>query len=104
MENKTPEIEIIVPVNNVQTKPTQVIIVQNRKSVGLAFILTFFFGPLGMLYSTVAGGIIMFFLSIIIAIVTFGFGLFITWPVCIIWGTIAASQSNANIQRINTRS
>ena len=62
------------------------------------------FGPLGMLYSTVAGGIIMFILSIIIAIVTFGFGLFITWPVCIIWGTLAASQSNAQIQRINTRS
>ncbi|MEW7401323.1 hypothetical protein AB2S31_13830 [Elizabethkingia anophelis] len=104
MENKTPETEIIVANNDVQPKITQVIIVQNQKSVGLAFILTFFFGPLGMLYSTVAGGIIMFILSIIIAIVTFGFGLFIKWPVCIIWGTLAASQSNAQIQRINTRS
>lgn len=42
MENKTPETEIIVANNDVQPKITQVIIVQNQKSVGLAFILTFF--------------------------------------------------------------
>ena len=30
-----------------------VVVVQRRKSVLLALVLTFFFGPLGMLYSTV---------------------------------------------------
>lgn len=63
------------------------------KSVLLAFVLTFFFGPFGVLYSTVVGGIVMLFLCLIIGTLTIGFGLVLLWPICIIWGTVAAACS-----------
>ncbi|MFW5694710.1 MAG: hypothetical protein ACOCYB_06055 [Alkalispirochaeta sp.] len=67
------------------------------KSVGLSIILTFIFGPLGMFYSTIIGGLVMMVLSIVLAIPTFGFGLLITWPVSIIWGALAVRSHNRKL-------
>lgn len=80
-----------------------IIVTQNKKSVALSLVLTFFFGPLGMLYSTVAGGIIMFFIAIVVGLFTFGIGLFFLWPIQMIWAAIAASNHNSknNTQVIN---
>lgn len=72
----------------------QQIVVKTQKSVGVALILAFLFGPLGMLYSTIAGGIIMLIVTGFVAIFTLGFGLLITWPVCMIWAAIAANSYN----------
>jgi hypothetical protein len=74
--------------------PVMPIIVAPQKSVGLSLVLTFLFGPLGMFYSTVGGALAMLVISFIVAIITFGIGLMITWPVCMIWGAVAASQYN----------
>lgn len=82
-------------VKNMDTQ--KIIIIESRKSIGVAFLLTFFFGPFGMLYSTVVGGIIMLIASVVVGLVTFGFGVFITWPICIIWGMIAADNHNKRI-------
>ena len=38
---------------------TTVVTIAHPKSVGVALLLTLFFGPLGMLYSTVSGALIM---------------------------------------------
>ena len=62
------------------------------KSVGVAFLLTFLFGPLGMFYSTVSGALIMCLVTLLAAAGTAGAALFITWPICIIWGCVAASN------------
>ncbi len=70
------------------------VIVGKQKSVGVAFLLAFLFGPLGLLYASVTGGIVMFILGILIAIVTFGFGLIFVWIGCIIWAIIAANNAN----------
>lgn len=75
----------------------QYIIVKSNKSVGVALILTFLFGPLGMLYSTISGGIIMLVISIIVGVVTLGFGLLLTWPVCMIWAAVAANNHNQKL-------
>lgn len=64
------------------------------KSVLVAFLLAFFLGPLGMLYATVSGGLIMMVVSIVVGIFTLGFGLVVTWPICVIWACIAASNQN----------
>lgn len=64
------------------------------KSVAIAFILTFLFGPLGMLYSTVAGAVVMLLVSVVAAVVTLGLSVIITWPICILWGCLAASSYN----------
>ena len=39
--------------------PPQMVMMQQPKSLGLAIALTIFFGPLGLLYATVKGGVIM---------------------------------------------
>jgi hypothetical protein len=67
------------------------------KSVGVALLLTFFFGPLGMLYSTVTGALVMIVVSIVLGVFTLGFSFLVTWPVCMIWGTMAASTHNQKV-------
>lgn len=73
------------------------------KSVGLAIILSFLFGPLGMLYVTVNGAVVMFLVNLVIGLMTFGFGLFLTWPICVVWAVVAANSHNAQLTHGVTR-
>ena len=68
------------------------------KSVGAALVLTFLFGPLGLLYSSVLGGILLLVLSFLVAVLTFGLGLVVIWPVAMIWAAIAASNQHSRYQ------
>jgi|GEM_PF-2540669 len=72
----------------------QVIIVQTPKSVWLAVVLAFFFGPLGLLYSSRFGAIFMFLVCIIGGYFTFGLILLIMAPICALWAYIAAKDFN----------
>lgn len=88
--------------------PAPVVMLAPEKSIGIAFLLTFLFGPLGMLYSTVVGALVMLGIEAIVTVVgwflvaaTFGFGLvilvpgyFLIWVACILWGCLAASGHN----------
>ncbi len=79
---------------------TTVVMMQPRKSVGVALVLTFFFGPLGMFYSTVSGALIMLavlvFGGMFVGVVTLGLAWLVWWPfvwvVSMIWGCLAAGQ------------
>lgn len=75
----------------------QVVVVSPTKSVGISILLTVLFGPLGMLYSTVSGAVIMIIVSIVAAIFTFGIGLLVTWPICVVWGAVAATSHNKKL-------
>lgn len=77
--------------------PTSVVVVQETRSVGVSLLLTFLFGPLGMLYSTIPGALVMIVVSVVLAIFTLGFSLMITWPVSMIWGALAASAHNQRV-------
>jgi hypothetical protein len=74
-----------------------VVNVGSRKCVAGAVILAFLFGPLGMLYATVPGGLIMMVISVLIAIPTLGVGLLITVPAGMIWAGAAASGHNSRL-------
>lgn len=76
--------------NSQTVSNTTYVIVKSQKSVGVALLLTFFFGPLGMLYSTVKGAIVMFFVTLIALVFTLGIGCLFTWPICMIWAAMAA--------------
>jgi hypothetical protein len=78
----------------VQVVPTAYVIARPPKSVGAAILLTFLFGPFGMLYSTVPGALIMMVVSLVLAVPTAGISVFITWPICVIWGAVAAQSYN----------
>ena len=69
----------------------------NHKSVLLSLVLTFFFGPLGMLYSTVVGAAVMLVLYLAIGIPTLGWGLAALHPIAMIWGAWAAHNANSQL-------
>jgi hypothetical protein len=80
-----------------------VIIVASTKSTGLAIILALFFGPLGLLYSSVLGAILMFIAYIaviIVGVLTFGIGFFLLLfihPICAVWAALAAISHNKKL-------
>ena len=84
---------------NFASQPTggsnTIIVVSHAKSLALAIILALFFGPLGLLYSTVKGAVIMFFVNIVVGVLTIGVGLFITWPIGVVWAAMATNAHNA---------
>lgn len=83
-----------------QTTPvsqTNIVIVGKAKSTGTAFILAFLFGPLGLLYATVPGGLIMIVLALILFFVLPLVGPIITWIVSIIWAVAAANAANSKL-------
>jgi hypothetical protein len=81
----------------VAVQQTTVIQVGSQKSVAGAVLLALFFGPLGMIYATVPGALIMLFINIFVAIVTLGLGLLLTLPICAIWAGVAASSHNKRL-------
>ena len=80
-----------------QHLPPQVIIVKPLKSVGVAIALSFVFGPLGMLYSTIIGAVVMFFVNVFALLLTAGLGFILTWPAGMVWAAMAASNHNKNL-------
>lgn len=90
-----------------------------QKSVGVAFLLTFLFGPFGMFYSTVTGALVLLVISVVLSLVaglliglislaTFGLGAFLMilaplaglpiWITSMIWGCLAASHHNDRVR------
>jgi hypothetical protein len=86
----------------VAVQQTTVIQMGSQKSVVGAVLLALFFGPLGMLYATVSGALIMFGISFLVAIVTLGLGLLFIGPICAIWAGISASNYNNRLQGMST--
>jgi hypothetical protein len=60
------------------------------KSPGLAVLLCLLFGPLGMLYTTVGGALVMLVIAVPLALLTGGLSLCLTQPICVLWGLWAA--------------
>ena len=82
---------------------TTVVTVSPPKSVGVALLLTFFFGPFGMFYSTVSGAVIMLVVLFVggffAGILTLGLAWFVwgplVWFASMVWGCVAASNQPA---------
>lgn len=74
------------------------------KSAALAVILAFLFGPLGMLYSTVTGALVIFCINlvvIVIGVLTVGFGFllgFCTWIAGMVWAYTATEDFNRKLR------
>lgn len=73
---------------------TTVIQVGTPKSVLGAVLLALFLGPLGMIYATPVGALVMFVVNVIIIFPTLGLGLLVTVPLGAIWAGIAAGNHN----------
>lgn len=55
----------------------------------LALLLVVLFGPVGLLYTSVRGGVALILVALVGAIFTMGFAPLAVWPVCILWVLIA---------------
>jgi len=64
------------------------------KSVVLALVLTFFLGPVGLLYASVAGALALIVFAAAAVVPTMGFCLIFVWPASMAWGVIAASNKH----------
>ncbi len=85
-------------------QPNKPVVVTPTKNIGLAIFLTIVFGPLGMLYSTIPGAIVMCLASgvaFIAGIATFGLSLILLvpllWIISIFWAAGAASAYNRRL-------
>ena len=98
-EQAVPAQEVPTPQPQVQTKVVKKVVVADTKSVLLAVVLAFCFGPLGILYSSITGAIVMFIFGAIITIITLGYGAFILWPICALWAFFATRSHNSRLRR-----
>lgn len=78
-----------------------VVVVKPPKSVGLAVVLAFFFGPFGMFYATTTGALVILAIDLIvlgpITVLTLGIGgvlYFAPWIAGMIWAGMAVNSSN----------
>lgn len=72
-----------------------------RKSLLLSGLLTLVLGPLGMLYTTIFGFLVMAVVFTIVGILTLGQGLPVVWPLCILWGVWSGHRYNERQRRIH---
>lgn len=77
---------------------------QPFKSVAVAILLALFLGPIGLLYSTFWGGVIMFFISfILLAAMTVNSAIaplvLIAWIICSFWTVRACNRYNKNLMK-----
>jgi|GEM_PF-2824207 len=89
-----PPTQNIYITQQVQQSAPAVVMLSPPQSVVTALVLTFFFGPLGMLYSTVLGAVVMIVAALVIGPLTLGIGLFLIWPLSMVWGAMAAANAN----------
>lgn len=77
----------------------KVLIVNAKKSTVLGLILAFFFGPLGLLYSTVLGGVIMIAVAIVAFFILPVIGPIIAWMISFIWAFVTLILYNGKVKR-----
>ena len=66
-------------------------VAEQSKSAVVAVLLTFLFGPLGLLYVSVPASLIMLVATFLLGTLTFGIGALLAWPICMIWAGVAAA-------------
>ncbi|MEE4248392.1 MAG: hypothetical protein V2I33_23655 [Kangiellaceae bacterium] len=81
------------------TPEVTVVQLDRAKSVFAAVVLAFLFGPLGLLYASIPGGIIMTILALITLPLTAFFAALVIWPICMIWAVVAALRSKSKLRK-----
>ena len=76
------------------TASVKTVVAISTKSTGISLLLTFLFGSVGMLYSTITGAIIMMVVELVVGFMTFGIGLIFTHLICMVWGVMAVKSYN----------
>lgn len=70
----------------------------HQKNLVLALILAALFGPFGLAYATVPGAMAALIIGIGLAVFTFGIGIFLVWPISVIWAALAVTSHNKKVK------
>ena len=70
----------------------------NRKDPGIAFLLAFLFGPIGFLYASVLGGVILILIAIGFAVTDFWPLNTLLWFSCAVSAPFAAADVNKKLR------
>jgi hypothetical protein len=63
-----------------------------RKNPWVAALFALLFGPLGMLYSTATGALVMCVMYVLLLFIAGGRLAWAVWPICIFWAAMAARE------------
>lgn len=67
------------------------------KSVAGALLFCVFLGPVGLLYSSLLGGIVMIVLGFVVACTKLMISLTVVWLISCVWGVAAVNHYNKKI-------
>ncbi len=70
------------------------------RSIAGALLFCVILGPIGMLYSTVTGGVVMMVLAVLVVRVKLPMLLILIWLLSCIWGVAAANYYNNRLARV----
>lgn len=76
------------------SQPINTTVIVKQKSAGLAFLLVFLFSPLGLLYASILGGVVMFFVGLIFFFILPLIAPILCWIVCIVWAIVGSQNAN----------
>jgi uncharacterized membrane protein YvbJ len=83
--------------NNNPNRQNNVVVIGGQKSMVVAVLLAFFFGPLGLMYASVPGGLILMLVGLI-GLIIWPL-LLIPWLASIIWAIVAVSNQNSKLNK-----
>ena len=70
----------------------------NRKDPGIAFLLAFLFGPIGFLYASVLGGVILILIAIGFAVTAVWPLNILIWVICMLFAPLSATGTNKKLR------
>ncbi len=70
-----------------------------KKSQFVGFLLTLFFGPFGLLYSSVPMALILIVIGFLFGLMTAGLGAIVIWLISILVGFFTVSRWNEKVSR-----
>ncbi len=73
------------------------------KNLALALLFSVFLGPIGLLYATARGGIIMFVVAFVVISSRFPVPIILMWVSCCIWSVLATNRYNYKILKARMR-
>lgn len=71
-----------------------VVLLAKQKSLVSAFLLALLFGPIGLFYASLAGGLMMIIIGAILFIKALTGAWIVLWIICIIWAVWAVIDYN----------
>jgi hypothetical protein len=68
---------------------------RNRKNITAAFFLALFLGPVGLLYASIWGGLLLILAALMLLPLTTGMAAFAIWPLSVLWALVATVGGGA---------